>query len=74
MNCELNSNNNSNNNNKVNENNNDNVINNTLHSTVEGMDVHDCGSVNKGQPLLPGNVITVEPGIYIPSSNTRKLQ
>lgn len=30
-----------------------------------GMDVHDCGSVSKSQPLVAGNVITIEPGIYI---------
>jgi Xaa-Pro aminopeptidase len=32
-----------------------------------GMDVHDVGSTSK--PLQPGEVITIEPGIYIPSEN-----
>jgi hypothetical protein len=36
------------------------------------MDVHDCDSVSKGQPLLPANIITIEPGLYIPVSDTRK--
>ncbi|MGY3090805.1 Xaa-Pro aminopeptidase [Hymenobacter sp. UYAg731] len=31
-----------------------------------GLDVHDSGSYG---PLLPGNVITVEPGIYIPAGS-----
>jgi len=30
-----------------------------------GMDVHDCASVSKTRALVPGNVITVEPGVYI---------
>jgi len=34
-----------------------------------GMDVHDCGKASKKQPLLPGMVITVEPGLYIPAGN-----
>jgi len=28
-----------------------------------GLDVHDCPRV-AGQPLRPGDVITIEPGIY----------
>ncbi|KAJ9681723.1 hypothetical protein PVL29_017888 [Vitis rotundifolia] len=32
-----------------------------------GMDVHDCHSLGDDQPLKPGVVITIEPGIYIPS-------
>lgn len=33
-----------------------------------GMDVHDTASVTYDRPLKPGVVITIEPGIYIPSS------
>ncbi|EXB53017.1 putative Xaa-Pro aminopeptidase 3 [Morus notabilis] len=33
-----------------------------------GMDVHDCSTVRYNRPLKPGVVITIEPGIYIPSS------
>ena len=32
-----------------------------------GLDVHDPGDVNR--PLVPGMVITVEPGLYIPEEN-----
>lgn len=30
-----------------------------------GMDVHDCSLLNHNVPLVPGMVITVEPGVYI---------
>nr|DAD38342.1 TPA_asm: hypothetical protein HUJ06_008983 [Nelumbo nucifera] len=33
-----------------------------------GMDVHDCSMVSNDRPLKPGVVITIEPGVYIPSS------
>ncbi|KAH0863640.1 hypothetical protein HID58_080851 [Brassica napus] len=33
-----------------------------------GMDVHDSSSVGYDRPLVPGSVITIEPGVYIPSS------
>ncbi|KAJ7973251.1 Metallopeptidase M24 family protein [Quillaja saponaria] len=33
-----------------------------------GMDVHDCSMVSFDSPLKPGVVITIEPGVYIPSS------
>ncbi len=38
-----------------------------IHSTSHwlGMDVHDVG--NQGQVLSPGDVFTIEPGIYIPA-------
>lgn len=32
-----------------------------------GMDVHDVG--NYGKPMQPGEVFTIEPGVYIPSEN-----
>ncbi|CAK9315044.1 unnamed protein product [Citrullus colocynthis] len=32
-----------------------------------GMDVHDCTRVGYGRTLKPGVVITIEPGVYIPS-------
>ena len=28
--------------------------------------MHDCGKASKKQPLMPGMVITLEPGCYIP--------
>ncbi|KAL2561179.1 hypothetical protein AAZV13_20G066200 [Glycine max] len=33
-----------------------------------GMDIHDCSMVSNDCPLKPGVVITIEPGVYIPSS------
>ncbi|TKY52322.1 Xaa-Pro aminopeptidase 3 [Spatholobus suberectus] len=33
-----------------------------------GMDIHDCSMVSFDCPLKPGVVITIEPGVYIPSS------
>ncbi|GLT88435.1 hypothetical protein SLE2022_064620 [Rubroshorea leprosula] len=33
-----------------------------------GMDVHDSAMVSYDRPLKPGVVITIEPGIYIPST------
>ena len=38
--------------------------------SIQGMDVHDCSSYSKKQPLVPGMVITVEPGVYIPHGRT----
>lgn len=35
-----------------------------------GMDTHDCPYVGYDEPLLPGMIITVEPGLYIPAINT----
>ncbi|XP_021283513.1 probable Xaa-Pro aminopeptidase 3 isoform X6 [Herrania umbratica] len=33
-----------------------------------GMDVHDSSMISYDRPLKPGVVITIEPGIYLPSS------
>ncbi|XP_021772443.1 probable Xaa-Pro aminopeptidase 3 [Chenopodium quinoa] len=33
-----------------------------------GMDVHDCSTISTDRPLQPGAIITIEPGVYIPSS------
>lgn len=30
-----------------------------------GMDVHDCQLVSHNAPLVPGMVLTIEPGVYI---------
>ena len=39
-----------------------------------GMDVHDCGDYyladQSSMPLQPGNILTIEPGIYIASDRT----
>lgn len=32
-----------------------------------GMDIHDCSRISYDCPLKPGVVITIEPGVYIPS-------
>ncbi|KAI5658490.1 hypothetical protein M9H77_27283 [Catharanthus roseus] len=34
-----------------------------------GMDVHDCSAISYDRPLKPGVVITIEPGVYIPSNH-----
>nr|GMD43801.1 probable Xaa-Pro aminopeptidase 3 [Ipomoea batatas] len=34
-----------------------------------GMDVHDCSTVSFNRTLKPGVVITIEPGVYIPSNS-----
>jgi Xaa-Pro aminopeptidase len=44
-----------------------------MHGTSHwlGMDVHDVGSYKQGKRwrrLMPGNVLTVEPGIYVPAA------
>lgn len=31
-----------------------------------GLDLHDCPRHNPTDPLVPGNVITIEPGVYVP--------
>lgn len=31
-----------------------------------GLDLHDCPKHNPNDPLVHGNVITIEPGVYIP--------
>ncbi|XP_020521120.1 probable Xaa-Pro aminopeptidase 3 isoform X3 [Amborella trichopoda] len=35
-----------------------------------GMDVHDCSTLSNDRPLQPGVVITIEPGVYIPSTSS----
>lgn len=32
-----------------------------------GMDIHDCATISYGRLLEPGVVITIEPGVYVPS-------
>lgn len=36
-----------------------------------GLDVHDCPTVSRRSPLKSGNVITIEPGIYVPAGDDR---
>ncbi|KAL7419454.1 aminopeptidase [Cryptotrichosporon argae] len=31
-----------------------------------GSDLHDCPTTDRNQHLVPGNVVTIEPGIYVP--------
>ena len=31
-----------------------------------GVEVHDCSTLPRGEPLKRGNCITIEPGLYIP--------
>lgn len=31
-----------------------------------GLDVHDTGSIPKSDPLAPGSILAIEPGLYIP--------
>ncbi|KAL1826765.1 hypothetical protein ACET3Z_005177 [Daucus carota] len=33
-----------------------------------GMDVHDCSAITYDRTLKPGVVVTIEPGVYIPSN------
>lgn len=33
-----------------------------------GLEVHDCSTLSRGQPLKRGNCITIEPGIYVPEN------
>lgn len=35
-----------------------------------GLDIHDVPA-HSGRPLVPGNVITIEPGIYVPPGDDR---
>lgn len=37
-----------------------------------GLDVHDCQIVSQNAPLVPGMVLTIEPGVYIPKGYTIK--
>ena len=34
-----------------------------------GLDLHDVPTISRHQGLVPGNVVTVEPGLYIPESS-----
>ncbi|OWZ20587.1 Xaa-Pro aminopeptidase [Phytophthora megakarya] len=34
-----------------------------------GMDTHDTPHVSRGAPLVPGMVVTIEPGIYLPKND-----
>lgn len=36
-----------------------------------GLDLHDCPRVDKQLPIQPGNVITIEPGLYIPNGDPK---
>ena len=31
-----------------------------------GMDTHDVALISHSRPLVPGSIITIEPGLYIP--------
>ncbi|KAM7280207.1 hypothetical protein ACFE04_007341 [Oxalis oulophora] len=48
-----------------------NLLNPTSIGHYLGMDVHDSSTVTYDIPLKPGVVITIEPGIYIPSNFNR---
>jgi intermediate cleaving peptidase 55 len=33
------------------------------------MEVHDCSTLSYGVPLVAGNCVTIEPGIYVPNDS-----
>ena len=36
-----------------------------------GLDTHDCRHVAYDTPLVPGVVLTIEPGLYVPANPAR---